>query len=101
MVYKGGYVRTPSTDSDGSAAAAAGKATSDEVWCMKFAVAILLYVALVTTMILAVPHDIEWDFKHVLWPVAPVVTVGVFFFFFMVWYFFWDDYKEKMEKKTK
>mmetsp|Transcript_24650 Transcript_24650/g.62238 ORF Transcript_24650/g.62238 Transcript_24650/m.62238 type:complete len:105 (-) Transcript_24650:46-360(-) len=104
MVYKGGYVRTPTSDMhDGPSddKQAKKKAHNQDRWCQKFFGILTGYILMVCILILNVPHDIEWDFSHILWPVAPCVIVCSGGFFAMIYYLFWDDFKERLERKDQ
>uniref|UniRef100_A0A7S1EGC9 Uncharacterized protein n=2 Tax=Hemiselmis andersenii TaxID=464988 RepID=A0A7S1EGC9_HEMAN len=102
MVFKGGYVRTPTADTHGTTEPE-GKPKDEDFhrWCFKFFGTLIGYVVMVSIMIMSVPHDIEWDVSHILWPVAPAIVVGAGGFFFMIYFLFWDEYKEKLDRKKQ
>jgi len=92
MVYTGHLNRVPYKADDEN---------SQLYYCTRMVGPLAIYMFVFMSILLNLPHDLEWDLSHLLWPIIPAIFVGAGGFFWVVWIMFGADFKERMEKKAQ
>jgi len=69
--------------------------------CLKMGGTLFAYILLLIFCMMSLPHEVEWDMSHILWPVIPTLLLLSGGFFAMIWYLFGEEFGERMVKKNK
>lgn len=68
--------------------------------CMRILGPVTVYILLLCAMLVNLPHDVEWDLDHILFPILPAILMGTGGFFFMIYVVFGEQFRTQLTKKN-